>query len=255
MKLAATSSQHFTSYHLYWVKKTWINEDADDANIVFGAVNIDKGFYAESPTGWWITIVGVSEMNSDGTRKGVKNNHSSSEPKKLNEEERQDDSVELMAWIEAPEIGCFSTSQLQTKSVGFHANKTANGDTETGGNVMKLRFRNVAVIAGPVLWMIIPLAAIHAADCPADQHDGVRVQGCQVGDNIQVLVHNYNNYGVRIDVTLTYQLKSGAQKTEAYSYQHVGPNDGGQVALIQVRPYGSLNDVTDVSLKSVNQSN
>jgi len=122
-------------------------------------------------------------------------------------------------------------------------------------NVSKFNIRILTAIAGAVLWMIFSPAALHAADCPSDQHDGVRVQGCQVGDNIQVLAHNYNQYGVRIDVTLTYQLKSGAQKTEAYSYRYLGPNNGGQVALIEVRPYGSLNDVTGVTLKAVNQSN
>lgn len=99
------------------------------------------------------------------------------------------------------------------------------------------------------LTTIRPLPVL-ADSCPADQHDGVRVQGCQVGDDIQVLVHNYNTYDVSVDVNLTYREKSGALRSKSF-FGRVSAGGGGQIGLIEVRPYYTLNEVTDITLKDV----
>ena len=93
-------------------------------------------------------------------------------------------------------------------------------------------------------------ATARGDSCPADEHDGVRVQGCQIGDDIQVLVHNSNSYDVSIDVNVSYREKSGAIRSRSF-HGRADAFGGGEIGEIQVRPYRTLSEVTDVTLKDV----
>lgn len=91
--------------------------------------------------------------------------------------------------------------------------------------------------------------SVQAAACPADERDGVRVQACQVGDDIQILVHNANNYTISVDTRTTY-VDQGGSETRSSSGR-INANYGGQIDLIQVRPYHSLKEVSDISIKDI----
>jgi hypothetical protein len=85
--------------------------------------------------------------------------------------------------------------------------------------------------------------------CPADERAGVRVQACQVGDDIQVLAHNANDYSIDVDTRTTYVDQAGSHVKS--SSGRIAPNNGGQIDLIQVRPYHALKEVTDISIKDI----
>jgi hypothetical protein len=116
---------------------------------------------------------------------------------------------------------------------------------------MRTIFKGLTAVAFFALCALVPVQA-KADSCPADEHDGVRVQGCQIGDDIQVLVHNNNTYDVSVDVIVTYREKSGAIRSNSF-HGEVSAGSGGELGLIPVRPYYTLSEVTDVTLKDVTQ--
>lgn len=110
----------------------------------------------------------------------------------------------------------------------------------------------IVLLGGLVLFVgllvIRPTAAI-ADSCPADEHDGVRVSACQIGDDIQVLAHNNNDYDVSVDVNVTFRERNGQVHSQSF-YHHVDAGGGGEIGEIPGRDY-SLDGVTDVTLKDV----
>src|SRR5262249_31802948 len=114
---------------------------------------------------------------------------------------------------------------------------------------MKIMATAIATFAMAAMWMLVPHPA-KPDSCPADEHDGVRAQGCQIGDDIQVLVHNYNNYDVSVDVNVAYRERSGAIRSRSF-HARVPGGGGGEIGEIPVRPYHTLSEVSDVTLKDV----
>ena len=112
------------------------------------------------------------------------------------------------------------------------------------------KFATVFAVFG-ALALLAP-SYVTADSCPADEHDGVRVQGCQIGDDIQVLAHNNNSYEVSVDVNVSYREKGGAVHSRSFNAR-VQAGGGGQIGEIQVRPYRTLAEVSEVTLKDVTQ--
>ena len=105
----------------------------------------------------------------------------------------------------------------------------------------------IALMAGTV-W-----SASHAAasSCPRHQVDGVSASACQIGDDIQVVGHNYNNYSVTFTVKVTYRLKHEGERTR-WVEGRFAADGGGQLADWR-NPDASLQDVTDVEVRNVVQ--
>ncbi len=110
----------------------------------------------------------------------------------------------------------------------------------------------IVLLGGVVLFvglLFIGPTAARGDSCPADEHDGVRVSACQIGDDIQVLAHNNNNYDVSVDVNVSFREKNGQVHSQSF-YHHVDAGGGGEIGEIPGRDY-SLDGVTDVTLKDV----
>lgn len=107
----------------------------------------------------------------------------------------------------------------------------------------------LAPLCMPLILMLSSTSMVSASTCAADEQEGVRVQACRVGDDIQVLAHNSNDYSVNVDVRTTYIDKDGTQIK--HSSARVESGSGGQIDLIQVRPHYSLKQVVDISIKDI----
>ena len=90
---------------------------------------------------------------------------------------------------------------------------------------------------------------VAASGCARHEVDGVSASACQIGDDIQVLAHNYNPYPVRFSVKVRYRLKSAGERT-GWAEGHLLADGGGELALWRNPDY-SLSDVTDIEVRNV----
>jgi hypothetical protein len=96
----------------------------------------------------------------------------------------------------------------------------------------------------------VSIGAMTFADsCPRYQIDGVSASACQIGDDIQVLAHNYNAFPVSFTVKVTYRLKGGGARSR-WIEGRLSADGGGQLADWR-HPDRSLRDVTDVEVRNV----
>ncbi len=94
-------------------------------------------------------------------------------------------------------------------------------------------------------------ARTQAASCARHRADNVSVSACQIGDDIQVVGHNYNGYSVSFTAKVTYRLKREGEKTR-WVEGRLGPDGGGQLDDWRNPDY-DLADVTDVEVRNVVQ--
>jgi hypothetical protein len=112
---------------------------------------------------------------------------------------------------------------------------------------MKTRHIRLAALA---LVAMVPLASgVAAESCPRHEVDGVSASACQIGDDVQVLAHNYNAFPVNFSVKVTYRLKHEGERSR-WVEARLDPYGGGQLADWR-DTRGRLVTVLDVEVRNV----
>lgn len=88
------------------------------------------------------------------------------------------------------------------------------------------------------------------ADCPRSEQNNAWVEACQLGENIQVLYHNDNDYAVTFSAKITYTDGNGQETKWVEATGRA--NNGGQVTVFTVK---GLKEVTDIEMRNFAKQN
>jgi hypothetical protein len=84
------------------------------------------------------------------------------------------------------------------------------------------------------------------ASCPRSEQAGVWVAACNIGEDVQILYHNDNDYRVSFSAKVTYTNREGTQVR--WIEGRGRPGTGGQITIFNVP---GLRDVVDIELRNL----